>query len=268
MWQGFIFVNLAKEPEQSLREFLGPMITAIDYPFHNVTERFYYRGDIRSNWKVFLDAFQEFYHPPILHGRQNPVMSNPEYQRMGFYTMHFQIDGPHRVGSHERRRRRAAAAGSSQSHRGRVPQRPLRPVGSRGPRNRGLPARPQPGQEEALGPRLVPDLPELRDRVLGDGLVPHLPLLAARAQSAAVRGERSTSCPPRNVRERLAHELAATTIKEYALQDCGTLEATQMGLESRVVTSFPLGDQELMCRHLNYVVNKWVDDYRRKHVER
>ena len=27
VWEGFIFVNLAREPEQSLPEFLGPMIT-------------------------------------------------------------------------------------------------------------------------------------------------------------------------------------------------------------------------------------------------
>ena len=73
--------------------------------------------------------------------------------------------------------------------------------------------------------------------------------------------------PARNARERLAHELGIATIKEYALQDCGTLEATQMGLESRAVSRFPLGDQELMCRHLNKVVNDWVDDYRRKHAE-
>jgi len=73
--------------------------------------------------------------------------------------------------------------------------------------------------------------------------------------------------PARNVRERLAHELGIATIKEYALQDCGTLEATQMGLESRAVTSFPLGDQELMCRHLNKVVNDWVSDYNRSRAE-
>ena len=41
VWAGFIFVNLAKEPEQSLREFLGPMVTALDgYPFDRMTERF------------------------------------------------------------------------------------------------------------------------------------------------------------------------------------------------------------------------------------
>ena len=36
------------------------------------------------------------------------------------------------------------------------------------------------------------------------------------------------------------------TFKEYALQDGNTLEATQMMLESRVVTQFPLGDQEIL----------------------
>jgi hypothetical protein len=73
--------------------------------------------------------------------------------------------------------------------------------------------------------------------------------------------------PPRSVRERLAQQLGIATIKEYALQDCGTLEATQMGLESRVVSTFPLGDQEFMCRHLNKVVNDWVCDYRRSRAE-
>src|SRR4029450_11914927 len=69
--------------------------------------------------------------------------------------------------------------------------------------------------------------------------------------------------PARNARERLAHELGIATIKEYALQDCGTLEATQMGLESRAGSAFPLGGQELMCRHLNKAGNEWCFGYRR-----
>ena len=40
--------------------------------------------------------------------------------------------------------------------------------------------------------------------------------------------------------------------------------ALQQSLESRVVTSFPLGDQEFMCRHLHKVVADWVDVYRRE----
>ena len=72
---------------------------------------------------------------------------------------------------------------------------------------------------------------------------------------------------PKNVRERLAQQLGIATIKEYALEDCGTLEATQMALESRVVSKFPLGDQEFMCRHGNKVINTWVEDYKRKQGE-
>ena len=74
VWSGFIFVNLDEEPSQTLTEFLGPMITAIDgYPFDQMTERFSYRAVVGSNWKLFMDAFQEFYHAPILHARQSPV---------------------------------------------------------------------------------------------------------------------------------------------------------------------------------------------------
>ena len=65
---GFIFVNLDREPSQSLRDFLGPMIAGIeDYPFDQMTERYYYRAEVGSNWKVFIDAFKEFYHAPVVH---------------------------------------------------------------------------------------------------------------------------------------------------------------------------------------------------------
>ena len=38
VWNGFVFINFDDEPRQSLREFLGPMITALDdYPFGKLT---------------------------------------------------------------------------------------------------------------------------------------------------------------------------------------------------------------------------------------
>ena len=45
--------------------------------------------------------------------------------------------------------------------------------------------------------------------------------------------------PPKNASERVAHELAAVTFKEYGLQDANTLEATQSMLESRVPSGSP-----------------------------
>ncbi len=59
--------------------------------------------------------------------------------------------------------------------------------------------------------------------------------------------------PAKTARERVAHELAAASFKEYGLQDANTLEATQTMLESRVLERFPLNDQEVLCRHLHEV---------------
>ncbi len=52
--------------------------------------------------------------------------------------------------------------------------------------------------------------------------------------------------------------------KEAGLQDAGTLDGTQMGLESRVTDLFPLGDQEITVRHFHKAVGDWVDAYRRE----
>jgi len=71
--------------------------------------------------------------------------------------------------------------------------------------------------------------------------------------------------PARTARERLAHELAAVTFKEYALQDANTLEATQTMLKSRAVSEFPLCDQEILLRHLHKVTAGYVADYVKEH---
>ena len=67
--------------------------------------------------------------------------------------------------------------------------------------------------------------------------------------------------PPANATERLRQELAAVTFKEYALQDGNTLEATQMMIESRAVTTFPLNDQEILLRQLHKTARDMVAAY-------
>jgi hypothetical protein len=67
--------------------------------------------------------------------------------------------------------------------------------------------------------------------------------------------------PSKTAAERLAHELAAVTFKEYGLQDANTLEATQTMLKSRVVSEFPLCDQELLLRALHKVTADYVKEH-------
>ena len=44
-----------------------------DYPFGQMTDRYAFRVECRANWKVFSDAFMEFYHAPIVHVGQHPT---------------------------------------------------------------------------------------------------------------------------------------------------------------------------------------------------
>jgi Ring hydroxylating alpha subunit (catalytic domain) len=67
--------------------------------------------------------------------------------------------------------------------------------------------------------------------------------------------------PAKTVRDKLRQELTTVTFKEFALQDCNTLEATQTMLESRRVSRFPIGDQEIMIRHLHHAVGEQVAAY-------
>lgn len=68
VWEGWVFINLAREPEVSLEEYMGD--------FRNYFEGFQYLGadspvvfeaELDVNWKVLSDAFVEAYHIPSIH---------------------------------------------------------------------------------------------------------------------------------------------------------------------------------------------------------
>ena len=254
VFAGFVFVNVDESPRQSLRDYLGPMVGALeDYPFGSMTERYSFRAENASNWKIFIDAFQEYYHVPPLHTHQlGPVHRNPEAEFLG---AHYQLDGPHRVVS------------TSGSHKHEFPAEYLYP-------------------SEALlrsgntGPWDAPDLGGGLAGVNPGGVkrwgidnfqvFPNLEILVYERNWYLTYRFWPTSynthvfeadlwfVPARTARERLAREYAAVTVKEYALQDAGTLDGTQLGLESRAFRDYPLNDQEILVRHFHRTVADWV----------
>lgn len=262
VWAGFVFVNLAREPRQTLTEFLGPMITALEgYPFDRMTQRFYYRAEIGSNWKLFMDAFQEFYHAPVLHARHRPPEISQASLAAGFEAPHYEIEGPHRV---------VSTAGVREWE---MPEHLLGPMflksrsglfGPWDPPDLGeLPAGVNPGKSEPWGLDSFQIWPNFVILIWERGWYLTYHYWPTSFNSHRFEGT-LYFLPPKNARERIAQEVAAVTFKEYALQDGNTLEATQTMLESRVVTAFPLNDQEVLCRHLHKVAGDWVDDYRRE----
>jgi phenylpropionate dioxygenase-like ring-hydroxylating dioxygenase large terminal subunit len=260
VWAGFVFVNLAAEPEQSLRDYLGPMIGRLEgYPFDTMTERYSFRAENHSNWKVFIDAFQEYYHVPPLHTHQlGPLHRDAQAE---FHAAHYQIDGPHRVVS------------TSGSHKHRFPTQHLYPSealfrsGNMGPWDApdlgdDLPGV-NPGGVESWGIdnfQIFPNLEILvyeRNWYLSYRFWPTSP-------NTHVFEADLWFTPSTSARDRLAREYAAITVKEYALQDAGTLDGTQLGLESRAFDDFPLNDQEILVRHFHRSVGEWVERHRRR----
>ncbi|MFN3003824.1 aromatic ring-hydroxylating oxygenase subunit alpha [Mycolicibacterium wolinskyi] len=259
VWNGFVFINFDATPRQSLRDFLGPMITDLDdYPFHKLTERYDWVAHNNSNWKIFADAFQEYYHVPSLHTQQVP----PEVRdpNAGFTCGHFQLDGPHRLVSTAGTRRWLLA-----------PEY-MYPI-ERATRS-GL-----------VGPWRTPDIGELPPGLNPGGIEPwgisnfqifpnteiliyggwYLLYRYWPTSHNTHRFEAYTYFhPARNVRERIEHEVAAVVLKEFALQDAGMLGGTQAALEYGIVDDYPLNDQEILVRHLHKVVVDWVDEYQRE----
>lgn len=72
-WEGFIFVNVDREPRQTLREYLGEMWEQYSgFPFGAMPRVARWTAEVNVNWKVFEDAFLEGYHVAFVHKRSLP----------------------------------------------------------------------------------------------------------------------------------------------------------------------------------------------------
>ena len=265
VWAGFIFVNLDQTPRQSLREFLGPMITALEgYPFERLTERYGFRAIVPANWKLFIDALQEQYHAPIVHRSQRPESFDDPMHHGGFEALHYQIDGPHRMFS------------SPGIQPWKLPDDQIKPSerllrsGLFGawddsevyPATTTVSAT-RPGGQESVGVSLFEIWPNFGIQFWQRGwyhTYHHWPI----SHDAQLFECNLYFAPARNARERAAHEMTAVTFKEFALQDDNLIAAVQTTLDAGVLASFPLGDQEILVRHLHKTARDWVEAYRRE----
>ena len=260
VWAGFIFVNLADEPAQSLLEFLGPMITALDgYPFERLTERYDFRADVGCNWKVFSDAFQEYYHVPILHPQEATPAARPKTQRWG--SRRRTTNSTDRTGWSARRELPGGSGPTSTSTRSRSP--PAADCSAPGTNRIWVTTCPgvNPGGIDSWAIGNFQVFPNLEILIWETGWY-----LVYRFWPTSHNTHRFEGtlffAPSANASDRAARECAVVMFKEFALQDAGTLEGTQKGLESRVPDAFPLSDQEILVRHLHETVGDWVEAYR------
>ena len=60
-----------------------------------MTESYSYRAEVGSNWKLFIDAFAEFYHAPVLHQGQYTKEEAAKIIKYGFEALHYELASPH-----------------------------------------------------------------------------------------------------------------------------------------------------------------------------
>ena len=63
-----------------------------------MTQVYKYRSEIGANWKLFIDAFAEFYHAPVLHAKQATDDESRKLQGYGFEALAYRDRGPARHG--------------------------------------------------------------------------------------------------------------------------------------------------------------------------
>ena len=258
VWEGFIFVNLDPEAKP-LKEYMGRLGAGLEgYPFEKMTQVHKYRAEIGANCKLFIDAFMEFYHAPVLHAKQATGEESQKLQGYGYEALAYDVDGPHAM---------VSSWGGMAPPKDEAMVKPIERVLRSGlfgvwdaPDIGDLPPGLNPARHPAWG----------EDSFL---FFPNFMLLVWKpnwyltyhywptAYNTHVFECSLYFVPPSNAYERLQQELAVVTFKEYGLQDGNTLEATQTMIESRAVTTFPLCDQEVMLRHLHTVTRRYVADH-------
>ncbi len=74
-WRGFVFVNLAGRPANSLADFLGDEVRPLaNWPLEDLRSVHREVSGIACNWKVFWENFSECYHCPRVHPELCRVM--------------------------------------------------------------------------------------------------------------------------------------------------------------------------------------------------
>jgi len=263
IWQGFIFVNFAKEPAQNLHDYMGPMLNALDgYPFELMTERRVYRTEVKANWKLFVDAAQEFYHAPVLHVSQNPPALAIPMRQNGFEAPYYGVEGPHRVVSTNGIRAWELDA-DKRKRMDEITRSGL--FGAWDAPDLGIEKMPpgiNPGGCEPWGLDSFQVYPNFLLGIWSQNWVMSYTYWPTSHNTHVFEGTLHF-VPAATPSEYLAHEMAGIAFKEYLLQDANTLEATQSMLETGLVDRFPIGDQEVLCRTLIDETDKWIDAYKK-----
>lgn len=238
---GLIFICF--EPQQSLREYLGPMAEKLEQlAVARATQFHEYVYEIDANWKLTYDNFQENYHLRFIHPRSAQAGIGGE-NPFG-YPSSFSLCGKHRMQTIW-----------------------VNPEGEFTPTTLIAFAK---GMSRLAADGLL-ELPHGRDYF---ALFPNffllcnpgnhflhtvLPISATKSRGV-IRiywtGEDETASV------RFSREYTMATTRDVHSEDVAVIEAGQRGLSSGALEHVHFMEKEILCRHLIKVVEETVESYK------
>lgn len=258
-WEGWVFINLQKQPEVPLQEFLGPFADHLGgLLYQGADSPVVITADLDANWKVVVDAFLETYHIPVIHPKTiaatfsstaNPFarlldarVFGPHRQVSMYGNPDFQIDPKNKV---EMLAYSAAAAGSV------------------------IAAGTKDATERFLAHPAVNPTGSANWSMDVNHLFPHTQIDCGPGgfwthqfwptSANTCRYEVRFYVPQAaNVRERLQQELYVSRVIEVVLEDLGNVARTQRGINGGGKDIMHLQDSEVGIRHHMDQVFRWV----------
>ncbi|MFT4561937.1 MAG: Rieske 2Fe-2S family protein [Gammaproteobacteria bacterium] len=256
IWEGFIFVNLADTPSQSLADFLGEQgRDLVGYPFDKGTAVFEYEGKINTNWKCMVDSFVETYHVPVLHRDSiTDTLAGPDnpFGRL----IDVRIKGPHRTAS-------VVGNLSYQPNpvQGLAFQNAPGPSITSGATDEAtfLPK----GLNQTRAPNWSIDVAVFFPNwliVMGSGMY-FTHQMWPLSSNEVLWQMRGFLRPAMNAAQRFGQENSMVELRDAVLEDANTLERIQTSLDEGLLREFVFHDHELALRHQYHVVSDWVSEY-------
>ena len=253
-WEGFIFINVNPSPPQSLHEYLGEVGQSFaGYPFDQIASAcFSWQVEVKANWKICKDAFQEVYHIFSLHsrstGRMFATKANPylNAHELALFDPHARISVPANI------------------HWQPTPVEALAKrfgiltLQKQGISSQGMPAGVNPTGAEDWSFSGFNCFPNSSIFVSQGGFLTHTfwPLAADRTLWEA----RIYFPKAKTLAEKFSQEYSrATFVDGVMAEDGGIFEKSQTMLASGAKKEIMLGDEELLIRHHHRMIEQYLN---------
>jgi phenylpropionate dioxygenase-like ring-hydroxylating dioxygenase large terminal subunit len=255
VWDGWIFVNLQKEPEVTLDEFLGAFGEEHrGLPYPNAATPVRFTAILRTNWKVISDAFAECYHIPAIHPKTiGPMMKNPDNPvsrpsgawAWGPHRAYSTVGNPSYAPDDDANVERLTSEGGQSFF--------LDDASAAGASHPAMNL----ARSEAWASDNTIVFPNLQITRMSFQFVAFRFIPISHNETRWV----STFYLPEatDVQTRLQQEYYLARNFDVLLEDVGNAETAQLGVESGAMQTMQLQDGEVMIRHALHHIQKWID---------